>query len=112
MIFFKHIPSPENENRIDFEAIENDVCSGKCRMIIDGSKAEIQSLSFDETKPYICEGLIKSAFNYACLKNCYMGYISADISLSLLNKMGFQKDNGVYFNDIPSVLQGNCCKNK
>lgn len=110
MIFFKPTVSQDNKNIIDFEAIEDETVSGSCTLIINGDKAEIKSLSCDGTKPYICEGLIKSAFNYACLKNCYMGYINTDIPMFLLGKMGFKKVNGIYLNDIPSILQGNCCK--
>lgn len=110
MIFFKS--SLENDKSVIFEALENEVSSGKCRLIIDGVKAEIVSINFDETKTYIFEGLVKSAFNYACLKDCYMGYVS-DIKFSdLLKKMGFKNNNGAYYNDIPAILQGNCCKNK
>lgn len=112
MIFFKSVRCPENENIVDFEALENEICFGKCRLIIDGSKAEINSLFFDENKDYIGEGLIKSAFNYACLKNCYMGYLVLEKDFDLAVNLGFQKQNGIYFNDIPSILQGNCCKAK
>ena len=110
MIFFKPTVSADNKNIIEFEAIEDGNVSGRCTLTIDGDKAEIKSLSCDEMKPYICEGLIKSVFNYACLQNCYMGYINTDIPSFLPEKMGFKKVNGTYQNDIPSILQGNCCK--
>ncbi len=110
MIFFKSAVSPENNNLVTFEAIENETVNGKCTLIFDEAKAFITSLSFDENKPYLCEGLIKTAFNYACLKNCYMGYIRIDKKLPLLDNMGFQKEDDAYFNDIPTILTGNCCK--
>ncbi len=110
MIFFKPTVSSDCQNTIFFEAIENDAVYASCTLITDGTKAEIIALSFDESRPYLCEGIIKSAFNYACLRNCYMGYINIHTDMPLLDRMGFQKENGTYFNDIPSILQGNCCK--
>lgn len=111
MIFFSSAVSPENENIVTFKAIENEVVSGSCILKIDGARATVISLSYVDDKSYICEGLIKTAFNYACLKNCYMGYICIDKKLSLLDSMGFQKDENVYFNDILTILMGNCCRN-
>lgn len=110
MIFFKPTEDPENINIIDFEAIENDCACGKCTMFLSGSKAEITELICDADKAYLVEGLIKSAFNYAALKNCYMGYCKSEEYSILLDRMNFVKENGLYFNDIPTILAGNCCK--
>ena len=110
MIFFKSTVSPDSDKKIIFEAIENDSIYATCTLILDGSKAEIVSLTCDESKPYIREGIIKSAFNYACIKNCYMGYINIKKEISPLCAKAFHEENGIYFNDIPTILQGNCCQ--
>lgn len=110
MIFFKPCYNDENKNEIIFEAIENEIVSGKCRLIFDENKAVVDFLSYSEDKPYLVEGLLKSAFNYAALKNYYMGYCVCDNIIPFLEKMNFIKADGVYYNDIPSILQGNCCK--
>ena len=111
MIFFKPTVNTKKENVILFEAIENDAVFGKCTLEINGDKAEITALDCDSERLYLVEGLIKSAFNYAALKSCYMGYCSDVKYAHILDRMSFNKLDGVYCNDIPSILTGNCCKN-
>ncbi len=110
MIFFKPTASSDNNNVVEFEAIENDIVSGKCLLLINGDKAEVSQMNCDSDKLYLVEGLVKSAFNYAALKKCYMGYCKSGKYSLILDGMNFEKHNGVYFNDIPSILSGNCCK--
>ncbi len=112
MIFFKPAPISEKDGIIEFEAIENDITSGRCTLQINGSKAEITEISCDSERLYLVEGLVKSAFNYAALKNCYMGYCSDSKYALILDSMSFSKHDGIYFNDIPSILSGNCCKKR
>ena len=110
MIFFKpHIISL-NPERVTFTAFENNAESGSCELVIKGDNAEIVSLSCDSGEHNIIEGLIKSAFNYACSKNCYMGYCRCVNIDENLNRMNFMKKDDFYYNDIPSILMGNCCK--
>lgn len=111
MIFFKPTVNSENECEIYIEAIENDETSGKCTLIIDGNRATVENISFDEGKPYLVEGILRSAYNYAGQKNCYMGYCKCENISRFLDRMNFIKENNVYYNDIPTILQGNCCKN-
>ena len=110
MIFFKPTVTSEREGIIKFEAIENDASFGKCTLHINGDKAEITDIDCDGERLYLVEGLIKSAFNYAALKNCYMGYCSDDKYAHILDSMNFTERDGIYFNDIPAILSGNCCK--
>ena len=110
MIFFKSVVDSKTGSTIYFEAIENDELCGKCKLVINGNRADVSEIKCDNISQYIVEGLIKSAFNYACLKNCYMGYCQSDDFSFLLDRMNFIKADGVYYNDIPSILQGNCCK--
>lgn len=111
MIFFKPTVNTDNENEIHFEAIENNEVYGKCTLITENNKARIISLSYAEDKPHFSEGLIKSAFNYACSKNCYMGYCECGNVNGIFDRMNLIKEGDIYYNDIPSILQGNCCKN-
>lgn len=111
MIFFKPTINPDNNNEILFEAIENETVSGKCTLKIVGNKAIVDYIDYDITKGYLVEGLLKSAFNYSVSKNCYMGYCKCENISHILIAMNFVEEDGVYFNDIPSILQGNCCKN-
>lgn len=110
MIYFKPCVSGENTAEISFEAIENDKSCGRCNMTITEEGAVVDYIAYDEDKPYLVEGLLKSAFNYAVSQNAYMGYCKCENITHFLDHMNFEKDNGVYYNDIPSILQGNCCK--
>lgn len=108
MIFFK----PENltENVIKFVAFENDTECGFCLMKIHGNWAEVYELIFDADKPYTVEGLLRSAFNYASLKDIYMGKCTCKNITVFLERMNFEKTDEGYINDIPTILTGSCCK--
>lgn len=108
MIFFK--PIIQNEQLIYFEAIENDEVFGNCKMKLDDLWAEIFELTFSQDKPYLVEGLLRSAFNFACSKNAYMGACTCKNIEQFLEKMNFIKLDGKFVNDIPSILQGGCKK--
>ncbi len=111
MIFFKNTVSPDNNKTVYFEALENEKLIGKCTLVLEDKYANVCELNFDAL--YAGEGLLKSAFNYACLKNYYMAKCSANNADSLLIKLGFYKKDGAYESDIPSILMGNCgCHNK
>ena len=110
MIFFRPTKDSENPSVVHFEAIENEEVCATCQLEISGSRADVSAISCHKEKLYMIDGLIKSAFNYACSKNCYMGYCASDDFSHILDKMNFEKNNGVYFNDIPTILMGNCCK--
>ncbi len=108
MIFFKNTVSPHSESTIYFEAFEDDVSMGKCTLILEEKYALVSDIAYNSGTIHIAEGLIKSAFNYACLKNYYIGRCTSKGVDSLLEKMGFYKKDGVYENDIPSILIGSC----
>lgn len=110
MIFFKNESNPDCPNEIFFEAYEDDSLCGNCKLTLSDGKAIIKTIAFDNGKPYIGEGLVKSAFNFAALKNYYMGYCECENTNGFLDNMNFEKKDDVYYNDIPTILQGNCCK--
>lgn len=108
MIFFKHTDCLEG--KVIFEALENGHCLGKCTLIIKDSIADVTELTYDEGFSYAAEGLLRSAYNYAALKNYYLAKCSAKNIDSVLDKMNFKKENGEYISDIPTILMGSCCK--
>ena len=108
MIFFKNTVSAHNENTVYFEAFENDESIGRCTLILEEKFALVSEVIYKDKALYAAEGLLKSAYNYACLKNYYMGRCSAEGVDSLLERMGFYKEDGAYENDIPSILIGSC----
>ncbi len=107
MIQFTH---EINDKNVKFTAEENGVTIGDCLMKITEDFAEVFSLSYQQDKPYVVEGLLRSAFNYATLKNVYMGKVTCKNIDKFLDLMNFEKKNGEYVNDIPSILMGSCCK--
>ena len=106
MIFFKNTVSSDNDKVIFFEAFDGEESIGKCTLILEEKYANVTELDYNAV--FAGEGLLKSAFNYACLKNYYMGKCSVENADDLLIKTGFQKVNGVYESDIPTILMGSC----
>lgn len=108
MIFFRH--TSISEALIKFEAVENDLVYGSCLLDLSEKNAVVTDIVFREDKPYLAEGIIKAAFNFAALKNFYMGECKSENISSLLEKLGFVKSENTYVLDIPSILTGSCCK--
>ena len=92
MIFFK--PTVNSDSTILFEAIENDEIYGSCTLDLSGKNAVVKSVSYDSDKPYMAEGLIKSAFNYAASKNYYMGVCECENKINIFIIFCF---NSIYF---------------
>lgn len=108
MIFFKH--TVINDEVVKFEAIENESIIGRCTLVMKDSVADVAELSYNETAPYAVEGLLRSAYNYAGLRNYYLAKCTAKNIDSFLSKMNFQKNDSEYLSDIPTILTGSCCK--
>lgn len=109
MITFQHTTDTENANVTVFEAVEDGKLLGKCLLKRSDNTAEIFALSHLENHSYIVEGLVKSALNFASFKGAYIGIFSARGYDKALIEMGFEFVNGVYKNDIPTILMGKCC---
>lgn len=108
MLFFK--PETVNDSIYKFFAYEDDINCGYCMLKIDAISADVYELEFNKDKPYLVEGLLRSAYNFASFKNIYMGKCSCKNIDVFLDNMNFEKSNGIYANDIPSILMGSCCK--
>ena len=108
MIFFK--PETISDNIIKFTALEDEKECGYCLMKTERSIADVYTLEFDEDRPYLVEGLLRTAFNSAALSNIYMGKCTCCNIDMFLERMNFEKKDDFYINDIPSILTGSCCK--
>lgn len=108
MIFFKNTPDKNDSDIILFEAYEGDNVLGNCYLSLKNEYAEIFKLSYNKESPHIVEGLLRSAFNYAALRNFYMGKCTAQDIDVFLKRMNFEYKDGEYINDIPSILMGSC----
>ena len=108
MIFFKNTVCETASNVIYFQAIESDKIIGSCTLILGEKFADITELDYEEKSPFAVEGLLKSAYNYAALKNYYMAKCSAKGIEAFLKRMNFNKTNEEYTCDIPTILMGSC----
>ena len=108
MIFFSN--KPISDFIVEFEAVENEISIGKCLLDLSDKIADVTELTYSEECPYVVEGLLRSAYNYAGIKGCYMASCSARGIDAFLDRMNFQKQQNKYIGDIPSILMGSCCK--
>lgn len=111
MIFFKPCEVLSAECTASFQAFQNADKLGECRLLLNGDTADVYFLEYDEARPEIGEGLLKSAYNYAANRGAYMGTLSAKDSGSAHLYLNFEEKDGVLLNDLPSLLAGHCrCK--
>ena len=108
MIFFRNTATDSDGKVIVFEALDDEVLSGKCTLVLGDKFAEVTDLHFENNAMYIGEGLLKSAYNYAALKNYYMAKCSVKSIESLLLRLGFELKDDEYLCDIPTILIGSC----
>ena len=108
MIFFKNTVLDSDGKVVEFEALDGDISLGKCTLVLGDKFADVTKLSFENNAVFAGEGLLKSAYNYAALKNYYMAKCSASDIDSLLLRLGFENQGGEYISDIPTILIGNC----
>ena len=108
MIFFKNTVCDKDGKVIEFEALDGDNSLGSCTLVLGDKYAEVTKLSFEPNFTFIAEGLLKSAYNYAAIKNYYMAKCSVKDVDSLLLRLGFQLNGNEYTSDIPTILRGGC----
>ena len=108
MIFFKNTVLDADGKVIEFQALDGDTVLGECTLVLGEKFAEVTKLSFSADSVFAGEGLLKSAFNYAALKNFYMAKCSVTGIDSLLLRLGFENKGGEYISDIPTILMGSC----
>ncbi len=111
----KKISEYLNKNNITgtpvaYTAFEGGEETGCCLCSIDKTVVRIILLQFSDTKPYIGEGLIKSALNFAAGKGAYMAVCSQDVKENHTLPYGFSLSNGEYTGEIPEILMGKCHK--
>ena len=85
---------------------------GKCVFRLNGYSMEILYVDSYDNDPETIEGLIRSALNYGGNRNVYMADYKADKGIEVAVTLGFEDNGGVLSGDIPTLLQGSCCKGK
>lgn len=83
---------------------------GKIFMKIDDTKCYVSSLECDVSDSLLVEGFIRAALNFCANRSAYMAYCGDEKIENVLLLLGFQKNNGIYSGDIPTLLTGSCCK--
>lgn len=99
-----------NDNYIAYTAFEGGEEVGNCVCFYEDTFVKIIFLDFSDSKPYIGEGLIKSALNFAAGKGAYIAVCSADVKGNHPLPFGFNFTNGEYTGEIPEILMGKCHK--
>ncbi len=108
MIFFKNTVCEKDKDIILFEALEDEVKIGSCYLSLKSEYADVFKVEYNSKTPYVVEGLLRSAYNFASLRNFYMGKCTAENIDIFLKRMNFEFINNEYVNDIPSILTGSC----
>ena len=93
---------------IGFDEEGNDV--GTCFISTDGYKCYLSDISCDLSDKLLVEGFIRAALNFGANRNAYMAYCSQENIRDVLLMLGFEKNGEFYGGDIPTLLQGSCCK--
>lgn len=97
------------ENIFAFYAMEDDSNAGFCLYTVKGANVYLLHISYDKSKSYISEGLIRAVINSAALLHgAYIVYVDAVIGDNIHLPYGFSKHGNVYNGEIPEILAGNC----
>ena len=111
MLFFE--PREENSERctVRFAAKDGESVLGCCNLLLHDALADIVLIQLRTDDLSIAEGLLRSAFHYAANRGYYIGCFSAPDCDSIRAILPFERVNGVWQGDIPSLLAGACGKN-
>ena len=83
---------------------------GKCLMKVKGYNCYILSLECDFSDKLLVEGFLRASLNFCANRCAYMAYCDIGEISDVLTYLGFEKNNGIYSGDIPTLLKGSCCK--
>lgn len=97
---------------VGYDLSDNNRECGKCVFRLNGYSMEILYVDSYDNDPETIEGLIRSALNFGGNRSVYIAEYKAENGLDVAITLGFEENKGVYSGDIPSLLQGSCCKGK
>lgn len=98
------------EGIIGYTAFEGGKETGYCVCKIEDTFVRIILLQFSDKTPYIGEGLIKSALNFAAGKGAYIAICSQKVKKNHVLPFGFNPSKDGYTGEIPEILMGKCHK--
>ncbi len=97
---------------LGYDLSDNNRECGKCAFRLKGYSMEIVYVESYDDDPETVEGLIRSALNFGGNRSVYMAYYLASSGLEVAKTLGFEYVDDKYSGDIPTLLQGSCCKGK
>ena len=114
---FNELGEPYNSDAslngyIGYDLSDNNKKCGKAVFRLNGYSMDILFVEAVDDDPETIEGLIRSSLNYGGNRNVYMANYIAENGIDVAVMLGFEKNNGIYAGDIPSLLQGSCGKGK
>ena len=114
---FNELGEPYNSDAslngyIGYDLSDNNKKCGKAVFRLNGYSMDILFVEAVDDDPKTIEGLIRSSLNYGGNRNVYMANYIAENGIDVAVMLGFEINNGIYAGDIPSLLQGSCCKGK
>lgn len=98
------------EDIIGYTAFEGGKETGQCVCSIEDTVVRIIMLQFSDETPYIGEGLIKSALNFAAGRGAYIAICSKEVKKNHVLPFGFNPSKDGYTGEIPEILMGKCHK--
>ena len=93
-----------------YQSVENGECTGTVLVGVQNGKCFIYDIALKSDDPLLCEGLIRSALNFAANRGAYMAYCGLEEQKEVLEYLGFEKTTDTYSGEIPELLKGSCCK--
>lgn len=91
-------------------ALEAEQPSGKSLVKIDGYRCEVfvDVPTLDDKE--LIEGLLRAALHFAANRGAYIAVCRDKSIRDVLLLLGFTQTDGVFEGEIPTLLQGHCCK--
>lgn len=96
-----------------YVALEQDEPCGKCLVQIRDTACELVKLVCDGEDKLLTEGLVRAALHFAANRGAYAASCPVvGCYDDVLTMLGFTLQDGVYYGEIPTLLQGSCCHGK
>ena len=111
MIIFEPSEQSIAKDTVRFTAKDGTSTIGFCDLSLQNGFADIVAVQLQTNDLSIGEGLLRAAFHFAANRGYYMGrFLTADCN-SVRSLLPFELKDGVWCNDIPTLLSGTCGKN-
>lgn len=111
MIYFKPNVLTTASCTVRFQAIDDDQILGTCDLLLHDDLADIVAVRLNHNDLSVGEGLFRTAYNFAANRGFYIGCCSAADHEAVRSMFPFEWKNGMWRNDIPTLLAGTCGKN-